>query len=173
MGARSQPGFHGDDWHELRDAQHDQRWDDLAVMVGRISDTYRRASVVMGCEDDPVAEALRAGPFFDGRSLVVAHSYLAAFWRHANGHVNPSLPGMLDLGPLLGQWRSWMRREASFWIIHHPILVRRVALVATRSLVQRVDTIVAEMDLWESLREFYPLPPPDHADRLDGPEPRR
>jgi hypothetical protein len=165
---RSRPYFHGDDWHELRDAQYDDRWEDLAMMVGRVSDMYRRASVVMGREDDPVAEALRAGPYFDGRSLTVAHAHLAAFWRLRNGHVNPSLPGLLDLEPLLAEWRRWVIDEVTLWIIHRPILVRRAALVTTRSLVQRTGTILAEAELWESLKEFYPLPPPDHPELFDG-----
>lgn len=164
----SRSSFRGDDWHELRDGQYDGRWDDIAAMVGEIADMYLRASTVMGCEDDPVAAALRAGPFFNGRSLMVAHARLAAFWRLTTGHVHPTLPGLLDLAPELTQWRAWMLREVRHWIIHHPILVRRAALVVARSLVQTADTIVAEMDLWDSLKALYVLPPPDHADLFDG-----
>jgi hypothetical protein len=38
---------------------------------------YRRASVVLGRGEDRAAQALRAGPVFDGRSLTVAHAHLA------------------------------------------------------------------------------------------------
>ncbi|HMR61676.1 hypothetical protein, partial [Amaricoccus sp.] len=133
---QTRPYFHGDDWHELRDAQYEDRWDDLAMMVGRVSDMYRRASVVMGREDDPVAEALRAGPFFDGRSLTVAQAHLAAHWRWKEGHVNPSLPGILDMELLLEAWRKWVMSEVTLWIIDSPILVRRAAIGGGGSLGQ-------------------------------------
>jgi hypothetical protein len=165
---RSRPSFRGDDWHELRDAQYAGRLDDLAMLVGEVSDMYLRACVVMGCEDDPVAEALRAGPFFDARSLFVAHARLAAVWRLRHGHVHPTVPGLLDLGPELAQWRAWVVGEVTFWILRRPLLLRRAALVVTRSLVQTPATIVAEMDLRDSLADFYPLPPPDPAGRFEG-----
>lgn len=57
-------------------------------------------------------------------------------------------------------------------IIHRPILVRRAALVVARgaraSLVQTAATVIAEMDLRDSLRASYPLPPPDATDPIDG-----
>ncbi len=166
---RTYPVFEGDDWHELRDAQYDQRENDLAIIMGRVCDMYLRASVVMAREDDPVAEAIRAGRFFDARSLMVAHAHLAAFWRLKHGHVNPSLPGILDMWSLLDAWENWVMHEVTLWILDNPRLVRLSALVCARSLVQTRDTIVAEMDLWDALKEYYALPPPDQGDLFDDP----
>lgn len=158
--------FPGDCWHELRDAQMDDRWEDLAEMVGQVTAMYRRAAIVMGRETDPVAEALAAGPYFDGRSLIVVHAHLAAWWRLSQGHVHRPLPGIIALDPLLKDWRKWLRSEVVLWILDRPRLVRLAAIVVARSLVQRVATIEAEMDLWEGLRAEYPLPPNPQRDLI-------
>lgn len=164
---RSRPCFRGDDWHELRDAQYVDRSDDLAGMAGTVHDMYQRACVVVGREDDAVAQSLRAGPFFDPQSLAPAHAHLAAVWRLRNGHVHPSLPGVVDMYPLVRDWQRWLSSEVILWIIDRPLLVRQAAIVVTRSLIQRTSTIVAEMDLLDTLRDRYPLPPTEQMDLFE------
>lgn len=156
--------FLGDCWHELRAAQTATRRDDLAEIAGQVTAMYRRASIVMGREDDPVAEALEAGPFFDGRSLIVAHAHLAAWRRLRQGHVHWPLPGIIDLDPLLREWSKWVRYEVVVWILRRPRLIRLATTVVARSLAQRVATIEAERDLWDGLRAEYPLPPNPQRD---------
>jgi hypothetical protein len=158
-GRPSAPVFLGDDWRELRDAQWEVRDDTLAEVVGKVTMFHRHAIAVMAAEDDRVAAALDAGPFFDAFALYPPYVYLAGAWRHAQGHVHPSLPGMLDLSGLVEDWRGWAREEPERWFLRRPTLVRRFAVLTARSLVPGSDTIVALTDLLNELRAHYPLPP--------------
>jgi hypothetical protein len=130
-----------------------------------VFDFYRRSAIVLGKEDDAVLESLRAEPNFDLRTLGVAHAHLAAFWRMQNGHVNPSLPGILDLDKQLHEYHDWVVTEATLWIIDNPLLIRLFALV----LVQQntAPGIMAEIDLLDELKVYYPLVPPDQLDLFD------
>lgn len=163
----TRPVFPGDDWHELRDYLYDRKADVMSRVVGRVTDMYQRAAVVMGREDDAVAQSLRADKLFDLRTMYVTHGHLAAYWRCKQGHVNPTLPGTFDFEPEYRDWNEWVMHEATLWIIDNPRLVRLFCLALVN---EHRNGLVAEMDLWDELKAYYPLPPPDHPDFFDDPK---
>lgn len=164
----TRPLFAGDDWHELRDWLYGERAIACSRIAGLVFDFYRRAAIVLDRTDDAVLESLTAVKHFDLRTLGVAHAHLAAYWRRQNGHVDPTIPGLLSHSRLVDEFEDWVIGEASLWIVDNPRLVRLFALV----LVQQntASGIAAEMDLWDELKAFYPIVPPENRDLFDSDE---
>lgn len=166
-GPQTRPVFLGDDWWELRDAQSAGRAELMARLAGLVCAFYQRAAVVTGRETDPVAIAFRKEKLFDLRAVYVAHDHLAGHWRLIQGHVHPPIPGLCDIPRMLDDWRDWAMSEGRRWIVDQPILLRRFALVFAFSRTR--DSLLHEMDLWDALKEHYPLTPPDQGDFFDDP----
>lgn len=166
--ARTVPSFPGDDWHELRDLQSDYAAHVLSRMAGRCAEFYLRSAVVLDREDDAVAQCLRAESKFDLRTLYVAHAHMAAFWRHGDNLPDLMLPGLSDLYRFQDQWADWAMSECTLWIVDNPRLIRLFCLV----LVQQntADGIVAECDLWDALKDHYPVPPNPQRDFFAPPD---
>lgn len=165
---RTPPSFAGDDWHELRDIQLDHAAELLSRMAGRCAESYLRAAVVLDRENDAVAQSLRAEKTFDLRTLRVALAHMAAFWRHGDSLPDPMLPGLSDPYRWLDQWADWAMSECTLWIIDNPRLIRLFCLV----LVQQntADGIIAEWNLWDALKEHYPVPPNPQRDLFAPPD---
>lgn len=164
---QTRPVFFGDDWAELRDAQTTARAEAMARLAGCVCRTFLRAAVVMGRETDPAAIALRRDLLFDLRATYVAHDHLAGHWRLVQGHVHPPIPGLCDIRRMVRDWQDWALREASLWVLDQPLLLRRFALVIAYS--RTGDSLLHELDLWDTLKEQYPLTPPAQGDFFDDP----
>lgn len=166
-GPHARQVFFGDDWPELRDAQAAGRADLAARLAGRVRDMYLRAAVVAGRETDPVAIALRNDQDCDLRAVYGAHDHLAGHWRLIRGHLLPPPGEPCDLAPLLRDWQDWAMSEAGLWIVDQPLLVRRFALAFVFSRTS--DSLCHAIDLWDALKEHYPLTPPAQGDFFDDP----
>jgi hypothetical protein len=154
---RTRASFTGDDWHELRDAQHARRDQVVAALAGRVADVYQRCAVATGRTDEPLARLVRAQRVFHPRALYPTHDWLAAFWRARHGHLVPTLPGMVILDPMVRDWHRWAVQEVMRWLLHWPDLVRTYARALAAARVSGVES--EEIDLWDELRPRYPLPP--------------
>ncbi|MCA0271654.1 MAG: hypothetical protein LCH69_06260 [Proteobacteria bacterium] len=165
---RTLPSFPGDDWHELRDLQMHNPWDALSRMAGLCADFYLRAAKVLDRDDDAAAQCLRDEKNFDFRTLYVTYAHMAAYWRYSGHLPDPMLPGMSDLDRLRQQWHDWAIAECTLWCLDNPRLVRLFCLV----LVQQntADGIVAEWNLWDEIKEHYPLPPNPQRDLFAPPD---
>jgi len=165
---KTRPVFPGDDWGELRDEQMEQANFILARIAGVVARHYQRSAIVLGREDDAVAVELRREHWFDARAGYVAYAHLAAVWRLRRRLLVDRLEGVTDLFPLIGEWQTWVLSEAGQWFLDNPRLLRLFALVLAKW--QTRDTILHEMDLWDELKSFYPLPPPENLDFFDSPD---
>lgn len=155
---RSRPSFPGDDWGELRDAQVAETPRVLGELAGAIVSIYRHSATVMGRDDDPLLATLDADPYFDAHRLYVAAAHLAAYWRDLCGHLTPTLPGIVDLSPLIHDWQRWLVTEPHYWHLRRPDILRRfIALIAASR--RGADVSALEILLWEALQTYYPVPP--------------
>lgn len=164
---RTRPMFKGDDWQELRDSQ--ARWaaDTMSRVVGEVNHYYQRAAVATGTQESLLARALRGEKEFDLRTVYVAHGHMAAHWRLANGHVNPTLPGLYQVDRHTEEFMEWAWKEPANWFFENPGLIHLFAVVIEGW--QSVNTLLNEMALWDELKAWYPLPPPENLDFFDDP----
>ena len=164
---RTRPAFKGDDWQELRDEQ--ARWaaDTMSRVVGEVKLYFQRAAVATDTQDSLLARTLRGEKEFDLRTVYVAHGHMAAHWRLSNGHLNPTLPELSRVDRLADEFMDWAKREPTQWFFENPRLLHLFA-VATAGW-QSVNTLQNEMALWDELKSWYPLPPPENLDLFDDP----
>ena len=168
---RSRPNFKGDLHHDIRDHMLDCRNDTLSMWTGKAVDRYLAACRLLDIRDDPVADSLETFNAFDPATLTVAHDYLAAHWRyvHLPDHLSdrmpvfPDIPGASDqgirnsLGVCLCAFRHWLTLMVEFDATHAPVVLRRLCLVLVQQNTEQ--GIMAEIDLFDTLRQHYPLPP--------------
>ncbi len=164
---RSLPNFPGDLQHDLRDFLQDHRNDTIALWSGLAAQTYINAAILLGIPDDPVADCLMADDRLNPAYLSVAHDMMAAYFRR---HV---MPAVLD-GPdtfilrgkrgavkwsyqgLLMAFQNWLMAETADLAVTRPRVVRLICLI----IVQQNSSAGrnAQIDLFEALRENYPVP---------------
>lgn len=166
-----QAEFPGDDRHDIRDHMLDRRAETLSIWTGWVADRYLAAARMLGRRDDPVADSLLTFDSFDLATLSVAHDYMAANWRyqwlprHLSGET-PDNPDTIEgyafstrccRTNCLAVFRNWLRISVDYDAQHAPEVIRAICLV----LVQQntASGYIAEIDLFDTLRKHYPLPP--------------
>ncbi len=165
---RTRPAFDGDDWSELRDAQAAVMRQDIAVIGGTCMQAYHLAARITDIKNDVIHQQISGDIALDHRALGVAQAHLAAHWRLIHGHTCPRLPEVIPYDQEIRDWQSWLDREVRRWFHGAPQLVR---LVCRAMAFQNTHTgILAEMDLWDALKEVYPLTPPRQGDFWDDPQ---
>ncbi|MFN3825797.1 MAG: hypothetical protein ACK4RN_17660 [Pseudorhodobacter sp.] len=165
---RSKPNFAGDLQHDFRDFQYERRAETLSLLIGEVTGIYLRACTVLGMEDDPIADCLRADDHFDLRAFQVVHDFLAAWWRkhHLGFAMNPDdsrpppegrkwIP-LTSYRALLDCFHRRLLGEVAIWALHEPRIIRQFCLVQVKD--GSPGGIMAEIDLFDSLRHRYPLP---------------
>lgn len=167
---RSRPNFPGDLHHDIRDHILQARAETLSMWTGWAVDRYLAACRMLDIRDDPLADSLETFNSFDLSSLSVAHDHMAAHWRHSFLSRHLSQPGPLVLvlptatehdlrnspGACLSAFRHWLWLVTNEDARHATTIIRRLCLVlAWQNTSQGV---VAEMDLYDTLRHSYPFP---------------
>jgi hypothetical protein len=166
--ARTRHVFPGDDWGELRDCQADYASVTMSRLIGQVAMFVQRSAVTVGAENELFAREMRAERKFDLRTMYVAHGHLAAFWRRENGHVHPTIPGLYDVERLANEFTTWATEQVAHWFLDNPRLVFLFAKVAIGW--QSMRTVENEIELWNELKEYLPLPSPDNPDLFDDPK---
>lgn len=163
---RSAMAFPTDLHHDFRDFQADQRLDTIATWVGLASQTYLDATRLLGAEQDPIADCLRADPRFDARTIWGCHDIMAVHWRARwldlalrGKHRVVALPytqhPIYTYRDLQNTFLRWLLDETAGWARRRPQLIRLMCLAVVGEHSRQGQK--HELQLMASLASLYPL----------------
>ena len=168
---RSPKAFPTDVQHDFRDHMYAVRSATLADWMGEAARTYLRAADILRRRRiDPLAIALDMDDLFDGRTLMVAHDHMAAFWRNCQmrevmagrgrrywGREPEQLYNIVNSPrELIAIFRQWLRWQIGAWADRRPDLLE-LFLFAVVGEHTRSGHLV-EAELYYTLATNYPVP---------------
>ncbi len=163
--------FPGDIQHDFRDYQADKARETISDWHGRAAETWLRAARLtgrqMGGRTDPITDGLTGDGLFDGRTLWVAQSHMAAYWRahhlHDALHSKERILGPPDrdlytcsYAGLLFRYRRYLLERIDIWYRIKPDLIELFLLAVAGEHTASGQAVEAE--LFYTLADLYPVP---------------
>ena len=147
------PQFDGDDYHELRGLQHALRRTAISEWLGRMRDAYMRAWLITGKPPDTLKRQLDGGSRVSTSPFEPSHDYLAAWWRHRHGHIQPVLPGLITAEQQSYDWLNWLRGEVDQWALWEPAMLRR--MLEARYEPTPEDALRSDLAMLRDVQRLY------------------